>query len=188
MGSLKERFKAKLGKGPSKQPGSADTVDKHSSKSENDHAQTHIERSPKPSTSTASIPERLWNRAYDQAKESNASIAEAYEKILSARLREQDADVTNNAQLDHLDLRQNEIAADPEKRRLQMAQLVESGLRKTENDANAKANMEESVRCAMTVKGSVDKAVQASPEAALPWVGVCIALEVGPTIGNKRNT
>jgi hypothetical protein len=45
-----------------------------------------------------------------------------------------------------------------------------------------KQGMEDSIQAAMTVKAVVDKAIQAAPEAALAWVGVCLALEVGTTV------
>lgn len=38
----------------------------------------------------------------------------------------------------------------------------------------------------MVVKEIVNKAIQASPEAAVAWVGVCFALEVS-AIAMKRN-
>lgn len=41
-----------------------------------------------------------------------------------------------------------------------------------------KQGMEDGIRAAMAIKEVVDKAVQASPEAAIAWVGVCFILEV----------
>lgn len=61
---------------------------------------------------------------------------------------------------------------------MQMQQLVQNGLHRTEKDARVKQDMEEGIQAAMAVKEVVDKAIQASPEAAIAWVGVCFALEV----------
>ncbi|KAF5844173.1 hypothetical protein GGP41_002253 [Bipolaris sorokiniana] len=133
---------------------------------------------PDAATSPPVLPARLWNQAYDQAKISGSSTVDTYEKILSARLSEQDADASNLYYSADLALQQNEIAQDTGKRRMQMQQLVQNGLRRTEKDAKVKQGMEDGIQAAMAVKEVVDKAIQASPEAAVAWVGVCFALEI----------
>jgi hypothetical protein len=50
---------------------------------------------PGPATSPPRLLERLWNQAYNQAKTSDPSTVNAYEKILSAWLSKQDADASN---------------------------------------------------------------------------------------------
>ncbi|XP_014557368.1 hypothetical protein COCVIDRAFT_25929 [Bipolaris victoriae FI3] len=129
-------------------------------------------------TSPPILPARLWNQAYDQAKTSGSRTVDIYEKILSARLSEQDADAFNPHHSADLASQQNEIAQDAGKRRMQMQQLVQNGLRRTEKDAKVKQGMEDGIQAAMAVKEVVDKAIQASPEAAVAWVGVCFALEI----------
>ena len=62
---------------------------------------------------------------------------------------------------------QNEIAQNADKRRMQMQQLVQYGLRKTEKDAQVKQGVGDGIQAAMAVKEVVDKAIQASPEAAV---------------------
>jgi hypothetical protein len=59
-----------------------------------------------------------------------------------------------------------------------MQQLVELSLHTTEMDANFKQKIGDGLQAAMRVKEIIDKAVQASPEAAIAWVSVCFALEV----------
>lgn len=140
---------------------------------------------PDAATSPPVLPARLWNQAYDQAKISGSSTVDTYEKILSARLSEQDADASNLYYSADLALQQNEIAQDTGKRRMQMQQLVQNGLRRTEKDAKVKQGMEDGIQAAMAVKEVVDKAIQASPEAAVAWVGVCFALEVCTTATHK---
>jgi hypothetical protein len=73
---------------------------------------------------------------------------------------------------------ENEISQNPDKRRMQMQQLVQHGLHKTENDAQVRQGVGDGIQAALSVKEVVDKAIQASPEAAIAWVGVCFALEV----------
>jgi hypothetical protein len=138
----------------------------------------HARAAPDPATSPLSLPARLWNQAYDQAKTSDSSTVDAYEKILSARLSEQDGDASNPPHSADFTSQQNEIAQDADTRQMQMQQLVQNGLHRTEKDAKAKQGMEDGIQAAMAVKEVVNKAIQASPEAAVAWVGVCFALEV----------
>jgi hypothetical protein len=140
---------------------------------------------PGSAASPPSIPERLWNRAYEHAKANDSSTVDAYEKILSVRLVEHNADVPDAPHPANLASQQNEIAQNADKRRMQMQQLVQYGLRKTEKDAQVKQGVGDGIQAAMAVKEVVDKAIQASPEAAVAWVGVCFALEVWiPTMEN----
>jgi hypothetical protein len=59
-----------------------------------------------------------------------------------------------------------------------MQQLVELSLHTTERDANFKQKIGDGLQAGMRVKEIIDRAVQASPEAAIAWVSVCFALEV----------
>jgi N-terminal domain of NWD NACHT-NTPase len=175
MAPWTERVKAKLGrKKPSTSPlgkaSSASTI-------------PHTSAAPDPAVSSPSLPERLWNQAYDQAKAGDSSTVDTYETILSARLSQKHADPADPADLSS---QQNEIEQNPEKRWIQMRRLVQDGLHRTEKEANVKQGMEDGIQAAMAVKEVVDKAIQAAPEAALAWVGVCFALEVGPAVIETR--
>ncbi|KAH7111793.1 hypothetical protein B0J11DRAFT_447333, partial [Dendryphion nanum] len=168
--SWKDRLKAKLGK--KNLPTSSPTAAPPTS------ITSHARAVPDPARSPSSLPARLWNRAYDQAKTSNPSTVDAYEKILSIRLSEQDPGTSGLPQSADLASQQNEIAQDADQRRVQMQQLVQNGLHRTEKDTKVKQGMEGSLQAALAVKEVVDKAIQASPEAAVAWVGVCFALEI----------
>jgi hypothetical protein len=173
MVSLKDRLKAKLGR---KNVPVAARVEATA---------TPHQAAPAAATaaSPSNLPERLWDEAYSQTRVSDSNVVDAYEKILSARLSEHNAGGLEPP-ADSADdtLQQNEIAHDVGKRRLQMQQLVQHGLRKTEKDAAAKQGIGDGIQAAMVVKEVVDKAIQASPEAAVAWVGVCFALEVSAII------
>ncbi|KAF2136036.1 uncharacterized protein K452DRAFT_362792 [Aplosporella prunicola CBS 121167] len=67
---------------------------------------------------------------------------------------------------------ENKIEHDTEKRKEQMRQLVQNGLQKIKKEANMKQGIESGIQVAMVFKEVVDKAVQASSEAALAWVGI----------------
>jgi hypothetical protein len=53
----------------------------------------HTQAAPDSTAAPPSIPERLWNRAYEHAKANDSSTVDAYKKILSVRLAENNADV-----------------------------------------------------------------------------------------------
>jgi len=173
-----ERFKAKLSRKRSTTPPPSQA----SSTSIAPHAPaTPGPSTPGPATSQPSLSERLWNQAYDQTKADDFSTVDIYEKILSASLDQKDADPADASHTVDLTSQQNTIEQDSKKRCVQMRQLVQDGLKRTERDAKVKRGVEDGIQVVMTVKEVVDKAVQAAPEAAIAWVGVCFALEVSPT-------
>lgn len=134
---------------------------------------------PSPPTSTdsetsllPSLQERLWNQAYDELKASEPKLVEAYERILSAGLRQNySSSITSEST-------ENEIGRTRETRCRQMQQLVQEGLDRTRKEASIKQGIDEGLQAVQAVRGIVDKAVQAAPEAAVAWVGVCLGLEV----------
>ena len=122
---------------------------------------------------TASPPERLWDRAYDNLKEEETALLQAYEKILSCNLHEDGigSAVTKS--------QPNAIAQhDPDTRRHQMEQLVYTGLDKTAREAKVKEGLGPTMDIILSAKDTISFAIQAVPQAALAWTGVCIALEV----------
>ncbi|KAH7124913.1 hypothetical protein B0J13DRAFT_455198, partial [Dactylonectria estremocensis] len=134
---------------------------------------------PSPPTSTDSdisplptLQERLWNQAYDELKVSEPKVVEAYEKILSAELCRNDSTSVASRPTE------NEIGRTRETRCRQMQQLVQEGLDRTQKAASIKRGIDESLQAVQAVRGIVDKAVHAAPEAAVAWVGVCLGLEI----------
>ncbi|KAK4075003.1 uncharacterized protein Triagg1_4667 [Trichoderma aggressivum f. europaeum] len=121
----------------------------------------------------ASLAEQLWDRAYDDLKAQDAALIQAYEKILSSKL-----EATGSGQ--------NIIAQnDAHTRRNQMRQLIHHGLNKTAKEAKLK----EAIGIALSTKDIITNAVQAVPQAALAWTGVCVALEMmqNPIAATKAN-
>lgn len=121
---------------------------------------------------SSSILQRLWDGAYAKAQKNEEKLVESYEKILAALLKE------DEGQLSDLAVPEDALAQEAEKRRAQMRKLVDIGLEKTEKDAKVKERLGNSIKTVQAVKGVVDKAIQASPQAALAWVGACFALDV----------
>ncbi|KAH7113158.1 hypothetical protein B0J13DRAFT_488714, partial [Dactylonectria estremocensis] len=134
---------------------------------------------PSPPTSTdsdtsplPSLQERLWNEAYDELKVSEPKVVEAYEKILSAELCRNDSTSVASRPTE------NEIGRTRETRCCQMQQLVQEGLDRTRKEASIKRGIDEGLQAVQAVRGIVDKALHAAPEAAVAWVGVCLGLEI----------
>jgi N-terminal domain of NWD NACHT-NTPase len=122
---------------------------------------------------TATPPELLWDRAYDDLKIEETALLHAYEKILSYKLHENtfSSTVTKSPP--------NAIAQhDPDTRRRQMEQLVHTGLDKTAREANMKEGLDSTMDTVLSLRDTISFAIQAMPQAALAWTGVCTALEV----------
>lgn len=144
-------------------------------------SKTHsgLESRPRPSSiivHNASLPEHLWDRAYDELKENETNevaLVQAYEKILSRHLR--DRDPASDSDVDE----ENIIAQDdPGARRAQMNQLVTSGLAKIKRETKIKESLDKGVQVVLSAKDIISSAIQTVPQAALAWTGVCVALEV----------
>ncbi|KAM9874159.1 hypothetical protein BJF96_g573 [Verticillium dahliae] len=125
-----------------------------------------------PEISPQSLQERLWNQAYDDLKANESKTVEAYEKVLTCELKGGDPASIGFA------TQENEIEQTRKGRWGQMEQVVRAGLERTAKEAAIKQGIQDGMQAVCAVKGIVDKAVQASPEAAVAWVGVCFALEI----------
>ncbi|KAH7119393.1 hypothetical protein B0J13DRAFT_457793, partial [Dactylonectria estremocensis] len=95
-----------------------------------------------------SLQERLWNQAYDELKAGEPKPVEA---PVASRPTE------------------NEIGSTRETRCRQMQQLVQEGLDRTQKQASIKRGIGEGLQAVQAVRGIVDKAVHAAPEAAVAW-------------------
>ncbi|PVH71957.1 hypothetical protein DL98DRAFT_399416, partial [Cadophora sp. DSE1049] len=134
---------------------------------------------PEVAESEHSLQGRLWNQAYDAIKAADPELAEAYERILSTEIRWEDSETGPDADASaSASAVRNDIAPSRESRAVQMQQLVQIGLKKTQRDAAVKQKMGDGMAAIAAIKGIIDKAVQASPEAAIAWVGVSFALEI----------
>jgi hypothetical protein len=129
---------------------------------------------PTPLDSAASpIVERLWDQAYEDLKTDESLLVIAYEKLLSRNL---DRNATDSVASESQD---NAIEqTNPAIRRAQMCQLVQAGLKETESAAKGLQLIGNAVRVVLSAKEFVDSAIQAVPQAALAWAGVCFALQI----------
>ncbi|KAF4853322.1 Vegetative incompatibility protein HET-E-1 [Colletotrichum siamense] len=116
------------------------------------------------------LQESLWDRAYDNLKSHENELVEAYEKILSTKLQAGDS-MPNVAA-------KNDISTSSEIRREQMRQIVDAGLKKTEKTTDLQGKVNDAIEFVSPLKTAIDQAVQASPPAAIAWVGVSFAFEI----------
>ena len=122
---------------------------------------------------SSSIPEQLWDRAYNNLKNDEPTVVEAYEKILSREL-----DENASTPLALKDQRNMIEQTNQEKRRSQMNKLIETGLKKTEKEAKVKQGIGNTMQVVLVARDTIGSAVQVCPQAALAWTGVSLALQV----------
>ncbi|VUC28874.1 unnamed protein product, partial [Clonostachys rosea] len=122
--------------------------------------------------SLLTLQERLWNKAYDELKSRETKLVEGYERILSAELYGNHSTSIASQPLENI------IGRTREARCRQMQQLVEEGLNRTEKVASLKRGIDEGLQAVEAVREIVDRAVHATPGAAVAWAGVCLGLEI----------
>ncbi|KAF4435266.1 Vegetative incompatibility HET-E-1 [Fusarium acutatum] len=120
--------------------------------------------SPEPQKVTPSVPERLWNKAYNILGEKEPNIVSSYQEILKLVHREWD-DNANPEELQYL-----EHCKTVKSR--QMWRLVYCGLEKSKRQAKYKENLSTIIEIIDNIKGVVEKAVKYSSEAAIAWAGI----------------
>lgn len=114
--------------------------------------------------------QRLWNAAFDALERDDADLVKSYVKILGAVLvaSPDDASATDTAAELH----------DPTERQMHMRKLVQAGQAKISRASKITNRLGTVADTILSVKGIIDLAVQSSPQAALPWAGVCVGLQV----------
>lgn len=116
----------------------------------------------------------ICDRAYDDLKIEDASLVQAYERILSSMLQK-NVDTTDEVMPEINIINQH----DKEKRRGQMHQLVKDGLDKISQETKMKSLIGTVFQTVNLAQNLVTEAVKDVPQAALPWAAVCLSLEVG---------
>ncbi|KAH6865385.1 NACHT domain-containing protein [Alternaria rosae] len=118
-----------------------------------------------------SLPGRLWNHAYDELKAKDSRLIGHYEIILSSQMDgSYNKAVDLNCQINKISLGQS--------RSLQMRQLVDSGLQRTEKEATTKDSVAQGLQVFNVIKDTISTATKASPEASVAWVPICLALDI----------
>ncbi|CAI0652876.1 unnamed protein product, partial [Colletotrichum noveboracense] len=133
----------------------------------------------------------LWSRAYEALRVKDAPLVTRYEILLSKEL--DDHDTANGPQdlvqqNDGQDRHDNRIHTDPDKRHAQLMTITDRGLRRADDKQTKytifghqfvlRDQVKEAAQFVQALKGLVNEAVKASPEASLVWAGMCVLLPV----------
>ena len=140
---------------------------------------TKTETSTDADVATASLPVRLWDRAYNDLKREETDLVDVYEKILSRQLQDGLGSVVPESQ-------PNTIAQNnSDARRHQMTQLIHVGLNKIAREATVKEGLGVAMDVVLSARDIISSAIQAVPQAALAWTGICLTLEVRLSEGRR---
>jgi hypothetical protein len=130
-----------------------------------------VQQAPALSTS-----QRLWNDAYDSLENDNdtAELVKSYMKTLTTVLKAEKAPDTSASG-------DSDVSAelkDPTTRQMHMKKLVEEGQAKVSTASKIMRGVGDVAQFILSAKGMIDLAIQNIPQAALPWAGVCVGLQV----------
>ncbi|PCD34690.1 hypothetical protein AU210_007287 [Fusarium oxysporum f. sp. radicis-cucumerinum] len=116
-----------------------------------------------------SVPERLWTKAYDSIKEKEPNRVKAYEEIIE-NIKNEWGNIPENEMedLEH---------CKTDKSR-QMWMVVYMGLERSKKMAHYKEIVSNNIGIIGNLKGVIDQAVKASPEAGVAWAGISVGLEI----------
>ncbi|KAI0444617.1 WD40-repeat-containing domain protein [Xylaria telfairii] len=125
-----------------------------------------------PSNPPLSVSEELWNAAYDQISAVEGQLVGSYVKILKEVLGGESGETTT----DFLNDRKDQT-----ERYKYMRELVKRGRERVETAPKITSKVGSIADFILSSKGIVDLTIQAVPHAApaaLPWAGVCLALDI----------
>ena len=117
---------------------------------------------------TISTSQRLWDAAYDALAQNDdtTKLVESYLKTLT-KVLEAGSGADVSVELN-----------DPSKRQAHMRRLVEEGQEKISSSSRIVQGLGDVAQFVLSAKPMIDLAIQNVPQAALPWAGVCIGLQV----------
>lgn len=121
---------------------------------------------------SATSPEEIWDEAYDDLKTAQPQLMHIYEVMLSNML------IDPNSDHPQLGNETNTIATAGHERRTQMLAIMQSGQNRVKREVRIKESVGEAMEIVNSMKSIISTAVQAAPQAALPWSIVSMALDV----------
>lgn len=131
----------------------------------------------------------LWEEAYDTLKEDEASLVDAYEHLLSTNLNSMNSnsDQGSGHNANTLTTENHIEQNDTEKRRAQMALIIQVGLQRIEKEISVKKSIDEVTSAIEPVNSFIEKAAKVSPEVRIVWVWTSFAQQVGHTFFTTRS-
>jgi uncharacterized phage infection (PIP) family protein YhgE len=123
-----------------------------------------------------STSQRLWNAAYNNLEkdDSTAKLVNSYVKTLTTILKAKRASDTSASEAADVSAE----LKDPVKRQTYMKDLVEEGRKKIATTSKITEGVDNVIGYIEKAKGMIDAAIGNIPQAALPWAGVCLGLQV----------
>ncbi|KAI0548670.1 WD40-repeat-containing domain protein [Xylaria curta] len=120
-----------------------------------------------------SVSQRLWNAAYDdlEKNEDTADLVKSYVDILNKALSAETSN-TSNLESNFVEL------GNPTDRQEHMRKLVEEGQKRVATTSKITDGLQNVVGYIEKIKGVIDVAIGNIPQAALPWAGVSIGLQI----------
>ncbi|KAG2002803.1 hypothetical protein GB937_009449 [Aspergillus fischeri] len=111
----------------------------------------------------------LWNEAYDSLYVEEAALVKSYVKVMAKNLQPEETGGADGV-LAEMD--------DPVERQLAMEKLVRDGVQKIARTSAVAKGVGVVADGFLKAKGLIDTAIGNIPQAALPWAGVCVVLQV----------
>jgi N-terminal domain of NWD NACHT-NTPase len=123
-----------------------------------------------------STSQRLWNAAYENLEnnDNTTKLVKSYVKTLMTVLKAKRASDTSASEVDDISAE----LKDPVKRQTYMRDLVEEGRKKIATTSKITEGVDNVIGYIDKAKGMIDAAIGNIPQAALPWAGVCLGLQV----------
>jgi hypothetical protein len=127
-------------------------------------------------TQAISTSQRLWNDAYEnlQKNDSTAKLVKSYAKILITVLQAERASDFSASEVDALSVE----LEDPFKRQKYMRDLVNEGQKNIATTSKIAEGIGTAFEYINKAKDMISVAIGNIPQAALPWAGVCLGLQV----------
>jgi len=115
--------------------------------------------------------QRLWNTAYDnlERNDNTAKLVNSYVKTLTTVLKAKRASEADDVSAE---------LKDPVKRQAYMKDLVEEGRKKIATTSKITEGVDNVIEYIDKAKDMISAAIGNIPQAALPWAGVCLGLQV----------
>ncbi|PHH55862.1 putative WD repeat-containing protein alr3466 [Ceratocystis fimbriata CBS 114723] len=116
--------------------------------------------------------ERIWRKAYDAAKEEEPDLVRVFENIVLAQLRDNDKS-TRPAGLAGTNEETSQTVTP-----FEMQQFVQEGIARMAKETSVKQEINDGLQPILTIRGIIDGALRAAPEAATVWAIVSLGIEV----------
>ncbi|KAF7522219.1 hypothetical protein G7054_g12211 [Neopestalotiopsis clavispora] len=117
-----------------------------------------------------SIAEQLWQEAYSEVGKKEPNLVESFEFSIRQQLG-QDEPKSDQGTPKGVAVREKPTPS-------QMQQLVQEGIERTKTSANVKQAFGAGLSAIQPAKDIMDRVVGFAPQAAIPWAGICLGLEI----------